>query len=310
MWDMPLELLLDVSKIEQKSLEYFNELPRNNKLRSLYIKHLSIRNLQVVFKFSYKDKEFKALCESNELSESWQAQLVKRVGKFAVLQPANISLFSALIGYFLYDRYKRCLGEFNNEITTMGNKLLYEACKTNIFVALRSYLDVFTQQLKKGIFDENELKICLKIAENIAILHLTPGCLEAAHFYLKIGCSTQGKNSPFPMGFDNKIYFIQALANLFMAEKLAETPESVRAFNNAWPEKTFNEVYGHSYKSWENARFSLKDKYCLNLDEYEMARRIATSKLKNYFPQLSPFSNELATENSGQFEQSLSTFSP
>jgi hypothetical protein len=290
MLGLSIESLTLLSREDLNNFKKFSSLSANSAAQCLALTHLGAQNLSLIMKWSYNDIEFRELCESSRFSAFWKAQLIRQVGDFAVLQPLGISPFTALTGYFFHNHYKECLKAFDNEITTAAIQLLVEACKSEVFVALKSYLDKFSILLDKHSVQEDDFQTCLAIAKKISLLHWMPGCVEAALLYEKIGYAIVLQDqhnkdvklaAPFLNGLDSKIYFKQVLTKIFLAEKLSASRESERVLKNAWPGKSFNEVYGHIFTSWEDTPLKFKAKYNLSVDEYEIARTQAKTEFRN-----------------------------
>jgi Family of unknown function (DUF5630) len=300
---LPLEELLFLSPKDRKLCTLFEELktriPALDRIRTM-----SQINLGLVFKLSEYSEIFRRLCESPELKACWSEHLTK-MGYRSQSQLPQISIFSALMGYFVLNCYYQS-GKVYGYNSTLAMKLLDKACTYGIFHALRQRCRIIRKQMSERcdtkqqtdadqlIINEEEINFSTALAWEFADLYKTPGYVEAAQLFVVTGAYL----SKFPtisLNGRSFYFYIAALQCLYMAEYLENSPESITAIDNAYSPKTLAEEFSSTpFRSWDGTRIAIMQKY--DLKPYDVLRaKFLADDLKAKSAKLSIQQNKIVT---------------
>jgi hypothetical protein len=280
---LPLEELLFLSHKDRKLCAHFEKL--ETRLALDRIRTMSQKDLGLVFKLSEHSKIFKQLCESPELKDCWSEHLTQ-MGYRPQSQLPQISLFSALMGYFVLACYYES-GSDCGYNSTLAMKLLDKACTYGIFHALEKRCEIIRKQIlecryingkhtdAQFIITEEEIEFSTAHAWKFADLYKTPGYVEAAQLFVATGAYISKFLTTSPNHRDFYFY-LAAIQCLYMAEYLENSPESIAAIDNAYYPKTLAEEFSSTaFRSWHGTRIAIMQKYGLEPADVLRAKSLA-----------------------------------
>jgi hypothetical protein len=253
---------------EQKNLSVLCALIDKGHTKIL-VSILASYSLAQLFKLAHNTKKIHDFLAGSQCDNIWHSRF-KEVWPSAgglELQDGS-SVFDRLMSYFLLVRYLEYKAHSQGE-SKAAKELLKSSCNYGNFHAMRIWLAHKTQQLDKLTF--SSLQKYILVLDSMASRHSTPGCLEAAYGYVKLGQFFASRETGWlasDLPITARFCFMQAIELTLVAEQLCETPAAQLAIKNAYADNGLLAAYDYQCKDFTELRSKIFNNSNLTMQEY------------------------------------------